>query len=86
MEKVLFGDNQFFAVNHLSDEKSRQQAMRFRDTKTIITVLDQAREAGIQTFMCTTHERIGEICDHIRANASAYEGFKIPMPTNMPML
>jgi hypothetical protein len=23
MDKVLFGDNQFFAVNHLSDEKSR---------------------------------------------------------------
>jgi hypothetical protein len=77
MDKVLFGDNQFFAVNHLSDEKSRQQAMRFRDTQSIIAVLDQARETGIQTFMCTTHERIGEICDHIRANAADYKDFKI---------
>jgi hypothetical protein len=77
MEKVLFGDNQFFAVNHLSDEKSRQQAMRFKDTESIISVLDQARETGINTFMCTTHERIGEICDHIRKNPGSYEGFKI---------
>ena len=23
MERILFGDNQFFAVNHISDEKSR---------------------------------------------------------------
>jgi hypothetical protein len=77
MEKVLFGDNQFFAVNHLSDEKSRQQAMRFKDIESIINVLDQAQETGIKTFMCTTHDRIGEICDHIRKNPSSYEGFKI---------
>ena len=77
MEKVLFGDNQFFAVNHLSDEKSRQQAMRFKDIESIIGVLDQVIESGINTFMCTTHDRIGEICDHIRANPERYEGFKM---------
>lgn len=77
MEKVLFGDNQFFAVNHLSDEKSRQQSMRFRDAESIIAVLNQAIEAGIHTFMCTTHDRIGEITEYIRNNPSSYEGFKI---------
>lgn len=77
MDKVLFGDNQFFAVNHLSDEKSRAQAIRFKDDSSIIKVLDQARETGINTFMCTTHDRIGNICDHIRANPEKYKGFKI---------
>lgn len=77
MDKVLFGDNQFFAVNHLSDEKSRAQSIRFKDTQAIIEVLDQAIEVGINTFMCTTHERIGEICDHMRKNPSKYEGFNI---------
>jgi len=67
MEKVLFGDNQFFAVNHLSDEKSREQAIRFKDDASIIRVLDQAIETGIQTFMCTTHDRIGNVCNHLRA-------------------
>lgn len=77
MDKVLFGDNQFFAVNHLSDEKSRAQAMRFKDAKSIIDVLDQAIDVGIKTFMCTTHERIGEVCDHIRNNPEQYKGFSI---------
>ena len=77
MDKVLFGDNQFFAVNHLSDEKSRAQAIKFKDDSAIIKVLDQAIETGINTFMCTTHDRIGNICDHIRANADKYKGFKI---------
>jgi hypothetical protein len=77
MDKVLFGDNQFFAVSHLSDEKSREQAIRFKYDDAIIRVLDQARETGINTFMCTTHDRIANICDHIRSNPEKYKDFNI---------
>jgi hypothetical protein len=77
MNKVLFGDNQFFAVSHLSDEKSRAQSIQFKDDSSIIRVLDQAREVGIDTFMCTTHDRIANICDHMRANPEKYKDFKI---------
>jgi hypothetical protein len=77
MEKVILGDNQFFAVSHLSDEKSRTQSIRFKDDESIIRVLDQAIELGIKTFMCTTHDRIANICEHIRNNPGKYEGFKI---------
>lgn len=77
MEKVILGDNQFFAVSHLSDEKSRAQSIRFKDDESIIRVLDQSIELGVKTFMCTTHDRIANICEHIRNNPSKYEGFKI---------
>lgn len=77
MERILFGDNQFFAVNHISDEKSRAQSIKFKDDSAIINVLDDAMEAGINTFMCTTHDRIANICDIIRANPEKYKDFKI---------
>jgi hypothetical protein len=77
MEKVILGDNQFFAVSHLSDEKSRAQSIRFKDDDAIIKVIDQSIELGIKTFMCTTHDRIANICDHIRKNPVKYDGFKI---------
>jgi hypothetical protein len=77
MEKVLLGDNQFFAVSHLSDEKSREQSIRFKEDSSIIKVLDQSIELGIKTFMCTTHDRIANICEHIRNNPAGYKGFKI---------
>jgi hypothetical protein len=77
MEKVLFGDNQFFAVSHLSDEKSRAQSIRFKENSAIIQVLDQVIELGMHTFMCTTHDRIAEICDHIRDNPGQYKDFRI---------
>jgi hypothetical protein len=77
MDKVLFGDNQFFAVNHASDEKARAQSIQFKDDSAIIKVIDQAIDLGINTFMCTTHDRIANICDHLRSNPSRYKDFKI---------
>jgi hypothetical protein len=77
MERILFGDNQFFAVNHISDDKSMAQSMRFKNDSAIIKTLDDARASGINTFMCTTHDRIGSICDIIRSNPEKYRDFKI---------
>ncbi len=77
MERILFGDNQFFAVNHISDEKSRAQAIRFKDDRAIIKTLDHAINEGINTFMCTTHDRIAHICDHIRKHPDQYRDYQI---------
>lgn len=77
MERILFGDNQFFAVNHISDEKSRSQSIRFKEDSAIIKTLDQARDAGVNTFMCTTHDRIAKICDIIRQNPEKYADFNM---------
>ncbi|GAA3966170.1 hypothetical protein [Mucilaginibacter dorajii] len=77
MERILFGDNQFFAVNHISDEKSRAQSIKFKDDSAIIKTLDEARSLGINTFMCTTHDRIANICDIIRNDPQKYKDFKI---------
>lgn len=77
MDKVLFGDNQFFAVNHASDEKARAQSIRFKEDKAIMKVLDDAIDLGVNTFMCTTHDRIANICDIIRANPERYKNFNI---------
>lgn len=76
MDRVLFGDNQFFGVNHMSEEKARAQAMRFQDLQAIIDVLDAAYQEGIRTFMCTTHDRIADICDHFRAHRNKYPDYR----------
>ena len=77
MERILFGDNQFFGVNHSSDEKSRAQAIHFKEDTTILKTLDFAIDEGVNTFMCTTHERVAAICDVIRSNAIKYHNFKM---------
>lgn len=76
MDRVLFGDNQFFGVNHMSEEKARAQQMRFQDLQAIIDVLDAAYQEGVRTFMCTTHDRVWQICDHFRANPEKYPDYQ----------
>ncbi len=76
MNRLLFGDNQFFGINHMSEEKARSQAMQFRTSADIIDVLEIAYDEGITTFMCTTHEQIKPICDHVRANPGRFAKFE----------
>ena len=76
MDRVLFGDNQFFGVNHMSEEKARAQSMRFQDLQSVLDVLDAAYQEGIRTFMCTTHDRMGEVCDHFRVHRDRYPDYR----------
>ena len=76
MDRVVLGDNQFFGVNHMSEGKATAQLIRFQDTREIIRVLDDAYDIGIRTFMCTTHDRVVEICDHFRAHPNSYPDYQ----------
>ncbi len=68
MERIIFGDNQFFGINHSSEEKSRAQALKFKTNQSIVNVLDIIMDEGIHTFMCTTHNRIADICETMRSD------------------
>ena len=76
MQRILFGDNQFFGINHFSEEKARQQAIKFQDVEAIIDVLQSALGAGVTGFMCTTHDTVGKIADEVRANPDKWDGFR----------
>jgi hypothetical protein len=75
MDNLLFGDNQFFGVNHMSEEKARQQQMRFQSTESVLEVLKDAHAEGVTTFMCTTHDRIAEVADYFRQHRADYPDF-----------
>jgi hypothetical protein len=76
VQRILFGDNQFFGINHFSEEKARQQAMKFQDVGAILDVLQSARNAGVTGFMCTTHDTVGQIAEQVRAHPDKWEGFR----------
>ena len=72
LDRIIFGDNQFFGINHWSEEKAQAQAERFQDINAIIRVVDTAYESGIHAFMFTTHDKVTSLCDHFRANPVRY--------------
>ena len=51
--------------------------MKFKENKTIMATIDQAIAMGVNTFMCTTHDRIAYVCETVRQNPEKYKDFKI---------
>lgn len=77
MDRVIFGDNQFFGINHMSEDKAQAQAERFQDLDAIIDVIDIAYDAGIRGFMFNTHDRVAEICDYFRSHPTRYADLRL---------
>lgn len=82
IDRIIFGDNQFFAINHMSEDKERALAERFRDLKAITDVIELAYDCGIRAFMLNTNERAIEICDYLRDHRSQFS--EISLYPSMP--
>jgi hypothetical protein len=84
IDRIVFGDNQFFGINHMSQDKAQAQAERFADLDSIFAVYDHAYDAGIRAIMLNSNHRAGAICDRFRDQASRYPGVawypSIPYP------
>jgi hypothetical protein len=72
IDKIVFGDNQFFGINHMSQEKAQQLAVTFYDINKIYQVYDMVFDAGIRGIMLNSNDRAKEICNHFRSNKSKY--------------
>ena len=84
IDKIVFGDNQFFGINHMSQEKAQQLAEQFHDLDSIFRIYRVAFDAGIRAVMLNSNERAAEICDQFRAQGSDYADLRwypsIPYP------
>lgn len=77
MDQLILGDNQFFGVSHMSEDRGMERMRRFQDNSEIIKVLDAAYDAGIHAFTFSTHDRVAQLCDHFRANPSRYADLRL---------
>lgn len=73
IDKIIFGDNQFFGINHMSQEKAQQLAERFFDINNIYRIYDTAFEAGVKAVMLNSNDRAREICEHFKSNKNKYK-------------
>lgn len=65
LDRIIFGDNQFFGINHMSEDKAQALSEKFKDLKAITDVIHTAYDCGIRGFMLNTNERAKEICDYL---------------------
>lgn len=72
IDKIIFGDNQFFGINHMSQEKAQQLAEKFYDNSAIFKVYQMAFDCGIDAIMLNSNDRAKAICEHFVSNKSKY--------------
>lgn len=72
LDAVILGDNQFFGINHMSQEKAQQLAERFNDISAIYEVYRIAYDLGIHAFMLNSNDKAAEICDYFRNHRSEF--------------
>ena len=73
IDKIILGDNQFFGINHMSQEKAQQLAEKFYNINNIFNVYHIAYEAGIRAFMLNSHAQAYEICKYFKENESQFQ-------------
>jgi hypothetical protein len=72
VDKIIFGDNQFFGINHMSQEKAQQLTEQFYNIGNIFKVYHIAYELGIRAFMLNSHARAYDICKYFKENESQF--------------
>lgn len=72
IDKIVFGDNQFFGINHRSQEKAEELSKHFSQLENILKVYDDAIDCGVKAIMLNSNQKAIEITDFFRENKSKY--------------
>ena len=84
IDKIIFGDNQFFWYKSYVPRKSSAAFRKFYDFQSIIDVYQMAINSNVRGLMLNSNDRAGEICNHFVVNRSKYPELRwypsIPYP------
>lgn len=72
LDSIILGDNQFFGINHMSQQKAQELTERFNDISSICDAYKTAYDLGIHAFMLNSNDKAKEICDFFRAHRSEF--------------
>jgi hypothetical protein len=76
MDKIIFGDNQFFGVNHMSEQTAIKQSQKYRTANDIYKTLEYVNDIGIKSFMFTTHNQLEPVFEKMKNNPK-FDDFKL---------
>jgi hypothetical protein len=61
----LLGDNPFFGVDHLSQERARQKAAQSQNFENMLGVIQYSLNAGAKGMVASTHSKLKDFIDYI---------------------
>ena len=63
--EILLGDNPFFGIDHLSQERARERARMFSEFERITDIVGYADSLGVSGFVVSTHPGLRRLVHHM---------------------
>jgi len=77
LDRIILGQNQFFGVNHISDNRGNETQAFFNNINNVINFLLESLEMGVDALTISTHPLTPLIMDAIRKNKTLKSNLKI---------
>jgi len=71
--EVLLGDNPFFGIDHLSQERARYRMENLKGFNKITEVIEYVSELGTNGFVVSTHPQLRDLINYMKINTNLVE-------------
>ena len=65
---ILLGDNPFFGIDHLSQERARERIQYLQGFQKITEIIELATNSGTAGFVVSTHPQLRDMLEFMRTN------------------
>jgi len=72
-KEILLGDNPFFGIDHLSQERARQRIEVLKENHKITDVMEYVLNLGVNGFVVSTHPQLRDLINYMRTETSILE-------------
>lgn len=72
-KEILLGDNPFFGIDHLSQERARQRIEILKENHKITDVMEFVSELGVNGFVVSTHPQLRDLIKYMKKETSLLE-------------
>ena len=71
--ELLLGDNQFFGIDHLSQDRARKRMRILTGYEKISDIMKFVSELGVRGFVVSTHPQLKHMVKHMEAKTNLLE-------------
>ncbi len=75
-KEILLGDNPFFGIDHMSQERARKRMKEMNTFEKITDVMDYVSNFGVKGFVVSTHPQMKNLIKHMQDNTNILEKYE----------
>jgi len=75
-KEILLGDNPFFGIDHLSQERARKRIQEMNTFEKITDIMEYVSSFGVKGFVVSTHPQMKDLIKHMKANTNILKKYE----------